>query len=123
MDQQAPVRPRKSPVRSKFDEEVLKRLQAKDPKIKRATVRGVYKDALLKKLREDLSTKRLPKGIDGQALHKLTRWQLIEYVVLVGVNGKTMGHQDLWAIRKSTKHIRSKKAEEPTKPIVEENKS
>lgn len=115
MDQQAPVRARKSPIRSKFDEEVLKRLQAKDPKIKRATVRGVYKDALLKKLREDLSTKRLPKGIDGQALHKMNRWQLIEYVVVVGINGKTFGHQDLWAIRKSTKHVRAKKGEEENK--------
>ena len=104
-----PVATRKSPIRSKFDEEVLKRLQAKDPKIKRATVRGVYKDALLKKLRADLNTKRLPKNAEGQALHKMTRWQLIEYVVVVGINGKNFNHQDLWEIRKATKHVRAKK--------------
>ena len=100
--------------RKKFDPDVLARIQSADGKIKRATLRGVYKDALLKKLRTDHNLKRLPKTDSGIPLHKMDRWALIEHAVVNGINGKRYNHQDFWSIRRDTKHVRSKKEETST---------
>lgn len=96
-------------VKEMFSDDLLKKLQEHDNKIKRSTLRGCYKSALLRYVREQLKVKRLPKRANGQSYHKLSRWALLELLVNEGIKDFRLTHKDFWAIRKTTKHTRKGK--------------
>lgn len=123
--QQQPQTPRKPSASSsgawkdsahyKTTSQLVTDLQTIDPKIKRATLRGVYKKDLLKNIREATQVARLPtrrapsaEGAEKpKPFHKMNRYDLIKLAVTDGIGGKKYNHEDLWNIRKTTKRTRA----------------
>jgi hypothetical protein len=107
-----------------YDDQLLEKLQAADNKIKRSTLRGCYKEALLAYMRTKLGVKRLPKRKEGaESYHHLPRWSLIEMLVVDGIKDVRLDHKDLWKIRRGTKNSRPKKENVASAPSSQESVS